>query len=524
MGLNYRFTSMKTIISYLLLIFLTVGLIGCSQLKIDDLTSTDIQTKGLKMVSAKLSESAPPKVIRELSQNFQRSPKVEIISPQADKTFNTTSINVQLKVKDLALFKDKQLGLGPHLHLILDNEPYQAVYNTEEPIVLTDLTPGTHTLRVFASRPWHESFKNEGAYAQTSFNIFTKTEDNNIDPQLPLLTYSRPTGTYTAEPIMLDFYLTNVDSQVSPQDRDWRIRVTINGESFILDQWQPVYLTGFVPGNNWVQLELIDKNGNNIDNAFNNIVRLINYQPNAEDRDTLAKLVTEQISVATAYPIIEQNYYLQPAKEPEIIEPELTAPSEAIKPQAEPTIVPEKTTVEPESIIEEEKPTDLSASTETSDNLTQPAVDNDNEGNTSESIETVPEKEEIEQPTSEGNQTTDKSTSSVNESEEAIALSVKTKPNSSVVVEVKPSDSESVSVKITEDTKDRETVKETAAERAIALESEVETTEIAPISQPQESKLKLPAWIEDFSAKLQQIIQDFNRFLSELVNKNNTID
>jgi hypothetical protein len=145
-------------------------------------------------------------------------------------------------------------GLGPHLHVILDNQPYQAVYDLDKPLVFEDLPPGTHTLRVFRLPPWHESFKNEGAYAQTTFHIFTKTTDNNPDPALPLLTYSRPTGSYGAEPIMLDFYLTNAPLHLVAQESadddiaDWRIRVTANGQSFVLDRWQPVYLKGFKRG------------------------------------------------------------------------------------------------------------------------------------------------------------------------------------------------------------------------------------------------------------------------------------
>ena len=518
---------MKTIIFYLLLIFFTVGSLGCSQLNFDDFTPSDrlvksptsiLQPKSSQSKTSKLAESAPPIVIRQLSQNFERSPQVKIITPQADETFSNTSVTVQLKVKDFALFKDEQLGLGPHLHLILDNEPYQAVYSTEEPIVLTDLAPGTHTLRVFASRPWHESFKNEGAYAQTSFNIFTKTEDNNIDPQLPLLTYSRPTGTYTAEPIMLDFYLTNIASQVIANGngerelQDWRIRVTINGKSFILDQWQPVYLTGFVPGKNWVQLELIDKNGNNIDNAFNNTIRLINYQPNAQDSDTLAKLVTGEISAVKANPLIQQNYYIQPVGEPEVVEPELTSPPEVTKPQIEPSVLPEKTTEEPESVIEEEELTDLSAPKETSNNLAQPAIDD--ELTVSEEVKTPPA--EIQETIT----ATETTTPAVEQPEEVSASeSTKTEADRSVAIEEEPPPSEPVPV-----TEEEKTVSEPVADEETGVAPEVETgenietppAEISPSSQPQESKFKLPAWVSDFPAKLKQIAQDLSHLSDRL--------
>jgi hypothetical protein len=213
-------------------------------------------------------------VIRELNKTLQKyQPQVKIISPKVDETVNETTVKVQLKVKDFPLFKNEEKQMGPHLHLILDNEPYRAIYNIDQPIILENLSPGTHTLRIFPVKPWHESFKNNGAYAQTTFHILTKTEENNPDLNLPLLTYSRPTGVYGAEPIMLDFYLTNTPlhlvAQENPEDEiaDWRVKVTINGQTFLLDTWQPIYLKGFNKGNNWVKLEYIDETGNEVKNV-----------------------------------------------------------------------------------------------------------------------------------------------------------------------------------------------------------------------------------------------------------------
>jgi len=88
--------------------------------------------------------------------------------------------------------------------------------------------------------PWQESFKNDGAFAETTFHILTKTGKNAPDNNLPLLTYSSPQGIYGAEPILLDFYLSNAPLRLSNTAngdnnlQDWRIRVTVNGESFHL--------------------------------------------------------------------------------------------------------------------------------------------------------------------------------------------------------------------------------------------------------------------------------------------------
>ncbi|MEA5529603.1 hypothetical protein VB638_08365 [Dolichospermum sp. UHCC 0684] len=264
-------------------------------------------------ISGTFSETAPPNVIQALRPSLEGyQPQVSILSPQVDEILQDNIVKVKLQVKDLPIFKDPQWQLGPHLHLILDNQPYIAVYDVNQPVVLSDLSPGTHTLRVFASRPWHESFKNEGAYTQTTFHVLTKTEENNPDSKLPLLTYSRPNGGYGAEPIMLDFYLTNAPlhslAETNPEDTmsNWRIRSTVNGESFILDRWQPIYLKGFKPGKTWVKLEFLDNQGQPVKNAFNTSIRLINYQPNGQD--TLSKIVRGELTADEVRGIVDPTY------------------------------------------------------------------------------------------------------------------------------------------------------------------------------------------------------------------------
>ena len=303
-------------------------------------TPTTIKTTG------KIAEASPPIALQELRQaldNYQ--PQVTFISPRQNEVLSDNTVSVRFLVKDLPIFKDETFGLGPHLHVLLDNRGYQAVYDTSQPLIFENLEPGTHTIRAFASRPWHESFKNDGAFVQTTFHVFTKTQDNSPSPALPLLTYSRPQGSYGAEPILLDFYLTNAPlhlvAQADATDdiADWRIRCTVNGDSFVIDRWQPLYLKGFKPGKNWVQLEYLDDKGDPVPNVFNNTVRLVDYQPNGDD--TLSKLVRGELSAAEVRGIVDPNY-IPPAIEPEQT-PELapeTAPETAPELMPEPTLEP----------------------------------------------------------------------------------------------------------------------------------------------------------------------------------------
>ncbi len=314
----------------------------------------DRAVKGKVKAIGGLSEVSPPAEILRLDRAFDTyEPQVKILSPSPDAILDDGTVAVRLEVRDLPIFKSAELGLGPHVHVTLDNRDYIPVYDLSQPITFENLTPGTHTIQAFASRPWHESFKNEGAYDRVTFHVLTKTAENTPNPQLPLLTYSRPVGKYGAEPVMLDFYLRNVPLHLAALEdesvTDWQVRATVNGTSFTVDSWRPVYLKGLKPGRNWVKLELLDGKGEPIANAFNSSAHLLEYAPGGQD--TLSRLVRgETIPNITA--IVDPNY-VPPA--PAIEPPTPTAPVEvpaaapALEVEPSPTPAAAPALVEPEA-------------------------------------------------------------------------------------------------------------------------------------------------------------------------------
>ena len=357
LSLLHKLIPVKTLHICLVIGLLTTLLTACG----DRLTATNLpssETPHLPVVRGRISEVAPPVLIQELRPSLERyAPQVTILSPLAEQVFDDTQVTVKLQVSDLPIFQDDTLKLGPHLSLIVDNEPAAAIYDLKQPIILENLAPGTHTLRVLALRPWQESFKNDGAFAETTFHILTKTGKNAPDHNLPLLTYSSPQGIYGAEPILLDFYLSNAPLRLSNTAngdnnlQDWRIRVTVNGESFLLDTWEPIYLKGFNKGNNWVQLEFIDGKGNKVENEFNTSVRVISFDPSYQDG--LSQLVRGDLSPTIARSIVDPNYKTIPRLEEEtpVIEPETP-----IVKEEETSIVEETPVVEESPIVEEETP------------------------------------------------------------------------------------------------------------------------------------------------------------------------
>ncbi|CCI14954.1 FHA domain containing protein [Microcystis aeruginosa PCC 9806] len=370
LSLLHKLIPVKTLHICLVIGLLTTLLTACG----DRLTATDLpssETPHLPVVQGRISEVAPPALIQELRPSLERyAPQVTILSPLAEQVFDDPQVTVKLQVSDLPIFQDDTLKLGPHLSLIVDNEPAAAIYDLKQPIILENLAPGTHTLRVLALSPWQESFKNDGAFAETTFHILTKTGKNAPDNNLPLLTYSSPQGIYGAEPILLDFYLSNAPLRLSNTAngdnnlQNWRIRVTVNGESFLLDTWEPIYLKGFAKGNNWVQLEFIDGKGNKIENEFNTSVRVISFDPSYQDG--LSQLVRGDLSPTIARSIVDPNYKTLPSLEEEtpVIEPETpiveeTPVVEAEKPpivEPETPILEETPVIEPETPILEETP------------------------------------------------------------------------------------------------------------------------------------------------------------------------
>lgn len=349
---------LKPFLALQLTIALVLGMVGCR----DRGVASEGESPGLTPVAPPevvISEVSPPQPFQELRQALESArPQVTIAFPQPDEILEEETISVRLQVRDLPVFQHETFGIGPHLEVVLDNRPSIPVYNPDDPLVFSDLSPGTHTLRVFAVRPWGESFKNEGAYAQSTFHLYTKTDDNAPESDVPLLTYNQPQGHYGAEPILLDFYLTDAPlhliAQESEEDDivDWRIRCTIDGKSFVIDRWQPIYLTGFRPGKNWVQLEFLDEQGNPVKNVFNNTVRVITYEPGGDD--TLSRLIRGELSVEEVRGIVDPNYVYEAETEEPISEPVPEVPEEVESlPEVptEPGTLPEVPT-EPETLPE----------------------------------------------------------------------------------------------------------------------------------------------------------------------------
>jgi hypothetical protein len=208
-----------------------------------------------------------------------------IVAPQPGEVVHNP-VRVEIVVRGFALGAPtpgaEQRGIakaaGQHIHLIVDNEPYQALTDVSKPIELPTLAPGPHAVRAFTGTQWHESIKVPGGFEAVSFFVDSAVGAPPITPGAPLLTYSRPKGTYAgadADSILLDFYVRN--APLLPGS--YKVRLTIdNTQTERLTASGPYYLIGLAPGDHTIKLELLDPGGRVVPGPYNVTERTITVE------------------------------------------------------------------------------------------------------------------------------------------------------------------------------------------------------------------------------------------------------
>ncbi len=278
-----------------------------------NVTNTNTANTNSAPAAQNLTEVPRPKNIADMmaqrGAQDEAKPVIMVLEPKNESTVNSSTVKVKLGLSgDLKGYNpgmNMETKMGNHIHVILDNQPYEAYYNLNQEFELRNVADGEHTLRVFPSRPWHESYKTEGAFQMVKFTVKnggadtskpTTTNSGNtmanansnantkptpegkdmqtstggaVDATKPLLTYSRPKGEYKgteADAIMIDFWLAN--ARLKDGGGDYRVRYSVDGgEAKYIDKWEPIWLTGWTNGKHKIKLELVDKDGKVVENG-----------------------------------------------------------------------------------------------------------------------------------------------------------------------------------------------------------------------------------------------------------------
>lgn len=160
---------------------------------------------------------------------------------------------------------------GQHIHFILDNGPYSALYKPENSVSLKK--GSEHYLLSFLSRSYHESIKEPKAYVLKHFKITDAGKYEELPvPADAALFYSRPKGEYKGkdtESLLLDFYLVNTELSSTGN----KVKAEINDTTITLDKWGPYEIKGAPKGDLKVKLTLVGPDGNAVKGDNTTITR-----------------------------------------------------------------------------------------------------------------------------------------------------------------------------------------------------------------------------------------------------------
>ncbi|MCP9850662.1 hypothetical protein KBY88_12725 [Cyanobium sp. Morenito 9A2] len=203
-------------------------------------------------------------------------PRVTIQAPANGSLLPAGPWELTVSVEDWPLADAGPLGIGPHLVLQLDGEPAIRVTSNTLPIKVSmpQLGPGSHRLTAYAAFPWGEALKQPGASQQITLH---RVAPNPLSlpaegsPQLIPVPAARASS---GQPVLIDWLLLGAPLQhLRDGDDSWRLRVTVNGDSFLLDRQAPLWLQGLHNGSNAIVLELLDQVGQPLNPPFNSVVQ-----------------------------------------------------------------------------------------------------------------------------------------------------------------------------------------------------------------------------------------------------------
>lgn len=157
------------------------------------------------------------------------------------------------------------------MHVILDNRPFQEYFSPQEPLVLSQLSPGSHVLAVFPVTTWHESWKDDEALALLRFHVDFESPEPKVDLSGPLLIFNMPQGVVEKEEkgwVFFDFLTANIKVDASDNQMEgYRIRYFLDGAATVTEYREARLWLNLSPGHHRLVVGLTDAYGRLIANG-----------------------------------------------------------------------------------------------------------------------------------------------------------------------------------------------------------------------------------------------------------------
>lgn len=308
----------------------------------------------------RLQEVPPPGAVVQISAALaNRRPRLRISAPAKGALVPAGPWRLGLDLEDWPLATDPELGLGAHLVVQVDDGPGMRIGDWSQgdagsgrlELAMAPLTPGSHRITAYAALPWGEAVKLPGASVQRLVQRVAANPLSQPAAGSPQLLAVSPDGLSASEPVLIDWLLRDAPLQgLREGDARWRLRISVNGDSFLVDQNTPLWLRGLKPGSNALLLELLDGLGEPLNPPFNSVVREAVLQPGGRrpvwlnDRISPAELARllgdSEPQARAAAPEPEPKPAPSPAPRPPLPEPPPPGEPE-LPPPADPSPAPQ---------------------------------------------------------------------------------------------------------------------------------------------------------------------------------------
>lgn len=215
----------------------------------------------------------------QLSLGPVSATKVGTDSAKVSFSFVVKNYELKMQTADSATKGCNNSAQGQHIHFIMDNNPYKALYEPKNEITLANNTE--HYLMAFLSRSYHESLKSKGAALVYHFKIDEKGNLKKLDdPKTPMVFYSRPKGDYIGKDttnLLLDFYVWNAALGTD----DYKVKADVasdngQGMTMTISDWKSNFIKNLGTGKAHVTLTLLGKDGKAVEGPMTSATRNFN--------------------------------------------------------------------------------------------------------------------------------------------------------------------------------------------------------------------------------------------------------
>ncbi|MDE3255964.1 MAG: hypothetical protein KGN97_08320 [Bacteroidota bacterium] len=209
-------------------------------------------------------------------------------SVKVDFNFSVKDYQLSIQTDDAADKGCNNATKGQHIHFIMDNKPYTALYEPKHSVRVAKNSE--HYVLVFLSRSYHESIKEKKAAQLYHFKIDKKGNLSQLEPsKKPMLFYSRPKGEYVGadmENVLLDYYVVN--AAIHPDSMKVKVSIVNQGKkvkrdtSFTITSWEPLFVKNLRPGKATITISLLDHKDKKLSGLHTSVSREITLKKTSD--------------------------------------------------------------------------------------------------------------------------------------------------------------------------------------------------------------------------------------------------